>query len=195
MPTCPCGCSRTTTRLFAPGHDARYKSALRNTHKAETQSTDVFWVDGWIPVEEAVSRIAAAIGSDWAAVPSGGSPRSLTTTKPQPIRSKPSVTPPSPGEMPSIVRPRPSRPSRALRASRVTELMNRLDQRGPVTGNWGWYRPVADPDRRFPARVQRTNRDNGDLTLDLYVRYDECSSEVVLGVSYDNFFADGMAKP
>lgn len=72
---CPC-CGVPTKRLFAPGHDARFKGQLaRAAHEAG--SFDDAKVDYFVPgvpggptgmtVTEAVSRVDAVLHTDWAA--------------------------------------------------------------------------------------------------------------------------------
>lgn len=199
MPTCPCGCATPTSRLFAPGHDSRYKSMLRES------SPDVVWNDEKIPVETAIDRITAAIGSDWSAVPSGGKPRPAnrpSAPRPYSTPSERSVTPSSPVASHSPRAPRVPRTPRVRRdpisrSERIDRLMDRLDSRGPVVGNWGWYRPASFPEDRLPARVHRTYRDHESSMLDLFVprAIDNGQDAIVTGIEPSRFFPDHMAKP
>lgn len=219
MPICPCSCGSISTRLFAPGHDARYKGVLKRAHASDSL---VKWHTGgpdayvWVPTEEAVDRIAAAIGSDWSPIFSGGSPRRLTPSsapRRAPAPPSASVTPPEPVATPSASSAAPPTPCQDRRASRsahrqsrrdpvarsarIDGLMDRLTSRGPVVGQWGWYRPSAAPDTRFAAQVRRTRRDSGDFTLDLFVPDGIRPGEDarVTGVDSSTFFVDHMAKP
>lgn len=208
MPICPCGCRETSSKLFRPGHDMRYKRMLRDV----SLETHVEWDTHLIPVEDAVDRIAAAIGSDWSDVPSGGKPRPANARSASgraPSPSTASVTPPRPVATPSAssaVPPTPCQDRRAhrqsrrdpiARSARIDGLMDRLTSRGPVVGQWGWYRPKAAPDTRFAAQVRRTRRDNGDSSLDLFIPDGIRPGEDarVTGVDSSCFFVDHMAKP
>lgn len=198
MPVCPCGCSRVVTRLFAPGHDMTYKAMLREAHEAQTKMT---WDGSYVTVDDAIDRIATAIGSDWSLVPTGGKPvRRTPVSATQPARTSPrrSVTVPDTATVPSSRRPptpcqaqRESR-RRSIREERIDSLMDRLDTSVRV-GHWGWYRPQSAPDTRFAARVHRTYRDSGNhATIDVFIPSDDA---IVTGVAVSSFFRDDMARP
>lgn len=217
MPICPCSCGSVSKRLFAPGHDQRYKTYIRNVTKIVGTTTKTLkWADEAITVDEAIDRIAAAIGSDWSDVPSGGKPRPANAPRaPRRAPAPPErpVTPPEPVATPSASSAAPPTPCQDRRASRsahrqsrrdpvarsarIDGLMDRLTSRGPVVGQWGWYRPSAAPDTRFAAQVRRTRRDSGDFTLDLFVPDGIRPGEDarVAGVDSSTFFVDHMAKP
>lgn len=188
MATCPCGCAATTTRLFAPGHDSRYKGMLR---AGTFSSPYVVWNDEKITIDDAIDRIAAAIGSDWSAVPSGGKPRPANVSsapRPASTASERSETPPKPAKTPSARRPTRRSPS----VDHIEELMSRLENRGPVVGAYGWYRPPHLAGTRYIARVHRTFRDQGSSKLNLFLPAEDT---VVTDVDPASFFVDPMAKP
>lgn len=211
LAVCPC-CGVPTKRLFAPGHDARYKGVLARAVVAAAGDFDAALVDyrtsviqsaaDLISVTEAIVRVDAVLHSDWRTKLDKSVGRLMSTKTPRPVREHRALpypladkTPRSPDEDTDDSERRRARAER-----RVDSLMETLNAH-PKVGEWGWYRPAAvtEAERsvRYPARVQCTYRHEGVFGVDLLIIYTDTplqTRELVLDVLPELWFRDPDAK-
>lgn len=176
--TCPC-CGASSGKLFAMGHDARFRGQLQRALAADGDwNATVSWfsaggVEFAVRVSDALSHIRVLVGRNWTERVAVGAAR-LRRGKIAP----PPFDPPSPDEPARVDTGAAGDPSpeQAVAQSladagfvdtdrRIDALMSALNR--PLTGQWGWL--VAKKGvGRTPARVQATRHRDNDPTIDLW---------------------------
>jgi hypothetical protein len=159
---CPC-CGRPSGKLFAMGHDARFRGLLQRA-LAGDKSTPPNWnnrVDWFVSpgcglrvtVTDALAHVARLIGRDWAEKVASGASR---------LAKRPMTDAPARPVVAAGASEGAFDPSSAIE-SRIDDLMVRLGR--PMAGKWGWLELTGlvpgelERDEPIAGRVVRTHRD------------------------------------